>query len=212
AYELVKESWSASGRLSETAYLNGTEPLDLSPTPPMDAVVDDRFVNAAKRGGCSGRKLATLQERLAQEVAWHVIAGPHAGTCGRGRAVPQGGAALAGAGARGRVHAALHRPARAAHAQHARGGAAGPARRRMRTGFPWRAMLPWLLLVFGGWLLFIVGAALNGLPDVLRVLITFGGMALAFLAGVRLRRVVKEWHDANTQPPPKKSSKRRRKR
>jgi hypothetical protein len=82
----------------------------------------------------------------------------------------------------------------------------------MRTGLPWRAMLPWLLLIVAGWLLFAVGALLNGLPDVLRVLITFGGMALAFLAGVRIRRIVNEWHDANTPPVPKKGSKRRGKR
>jgi ABC-type nitrate/sulfonate/bicarbonate transport system substrate-binding protein len=49
AYELVKESWSATGVLSETAYRNATEPLDLNPPPPMDAVVDDQFVSAARQ-------------------------------------------------------------------------------------------------------------------------------------------------------------------
>jgi ABC-type nitrate/sulfonate/bicarbonate transport system substrate-binding protein len=51
AYELVKESWSATGVLSETAYRNATEPLDLNPPPPRDAVVDDQFVNAVRTGG-----------------------------------------------------------------------------------------------------------------------------------------------------------------
>jgi len=73
-------------------------------------------------------------------------------------------------------------------------------------------MLPWLLLILAGWLLFAVGALLNGLPDVLRVLITFGGMVLAFMAGVRIRRIVNAWHDANTPPAPRKASKRRGKR
>jgi hypothetical protein len=73
-------------------------------------------------------------------------------------------------------------------------------------------MLPWLLVILGGWALFFVGATLNGLPDVLRVLITFGGIALAFLAGVRLRRIIREWHEANTPPTPKKRPKRRGKR
>ncbi|HLH23793.1 MAG TPA: ABC transporter substrate-binding protein [Chloroflexota bacterium] len=50
AYELVKESWSATGVLSDTAYQNATEPLDLSPPPPRDTVVDDQFVNAAHAG------------------------------------------------------------------------------------------------------------------------------------------------------------------
>jgi NitT/TauT family transport system substrate-binding protein len=50
AYELVQQSWSATGILSETAYRNATEPLDLDPTPPMDAVVDNQFLNAARQG------------------------------------------------------------------------------------------------------------------------------------------------------------------
>jgi hypothetical protein len=75
-----------------------------------------------------------------------------------------------------------------------------------------RAIVPWLLLIVVGWLLFAAGAIINGLPDVLRVLLTFGGLLLAFLAGAQIRRVVKEWHDANSTPIQTKGSRRRRKR
>jgi NitT/TauT family transport system substrate-binding protein len=51
AYELVKESWSATGVLSDTAYQNAIEPLDLNPPPPRDTVVDDQFVQAARTSG-----------------------------------------------------------------------------------------------------------------------------------------------------------------
>lgn len=48
AYDLVRDIWSPSGDLSAGAYRNATEPLALERVLPMDAVLDRRFLDAAR--------------------------------------------------------------------------------------------------------------------------------------------------------------------
>ena len=48
AYDLSHDTWSATGRLSQTAYENSLDPADLPNAMPLDRVVDPRFVDAAR--------------------------------------------------------------------------------------------------------------------------------------------------------------------
>jgi ABC-type nitrate/sulfonate/bicarbonate transport system substrate-binding protein len=48
AYDLTRDTWSVTGRLSETAYENSLDPADLAGALPLDQVVDYRFVDAAR--------------------------------------------------------------------------------------------------------------------------------------------------------------------
>ena len=48
AYDLVRDIWSTSGELSPGAYKNATDPLDGGSILPLAAVVDQRFLAAAK--------------------------------------------------------------------------------------------------------------------------------------------------------------------
>ncbi|HLH23601.1 MAG TPA: ABC transporter substrate-binding protein [Chloroflexota bacterium] len=47
AYDLSRDTWSATGRLSQTAYENSLDPADVSHALPLDRVVDARFLDAA---------------------------------------------------------------------------------------------------------------------------------------------------------------------
>jgi hypothetical protein len=47
AYDLSRDTWSASGRLSQSAYENSLDPAELANALPMDRVVDHRFVDGA---------------------------------------------------------------------------------------------------------------------------------------------------------------------
>jgi hypothetical protein len=48
AYDLVRDIWSTTGELSPGAYKNATDPLDGGSILPLAAVVDQRFLAAAK--------------------------------------------------------------------------------------------------------------------------------------------------------------------
>jgi len=48
AYDLSRDTWSATGRLSETAYTNAMDPAELGSALPMNRVVDPQFVEAAR--------------------------------------------------------------------------------------------------------------------------------------------------------------------
>jgi ABC-type nitrate/sulfonate/bicarbonate transport system substrate-binding protein len=48
AYDLSRDTWSATGRLSQAAYENSLDPAQLSAALPMERVVDHRFVEAAR--------------------------------------------------------------------------------------------------------------------------------------------------------------------
>ncbi len=47
AYDLSRDTWSATGRLSQAAYENSLDPADLPNALPLDRVVDHRFVDSA---------------------------------------------------------------------------------------------------------------------------------------------------------------------
>jgi hypothetical protein len=48
AYDLSRDTWSATGLLSQTAYANAMDPSELGSALPMDRAVDPQFVTAAR--------------------------------------------------------------------------------------------------------------------------------------------------------------------
>jgi ABC-type nitrate/sulfonate/bicarbonate transport system substrate-binding protein len=49
AYDLSRDTWSESGRLSQQAYENALDPSEVANALPLDQIVDSRFVDAAPR-------------------------------------------------------------------------------------------------------------------------------------------------------------------